>query len=67
MSKFQDFMQKSQKILMFTSLVFLIICLGATIWAASVLHDSSLYLYAAVFVLAIIWFSVTIYRSFKKK
>jgi len=66
MSKFQDFMQKSQKILMFTSLVFLIICLGATIWAASVLHDSSLYLYAAVFVLAIIWFSVTIYRSYRK-
>jgi hypothetical protein len=60
-------MQRTQKILMFTSLVFLIICLGATIWAASVLNDSSLYLYAAVFVLAIIWFSVTIYRSFKKK
>lgn len=66
MSKFQDFMQKSQKILMFTSLVFLIICLGATIWAASVLHDSSLYLYAAIFVIAIIWFSVSIYRSYKK-
>ena len=66
MSKFQDFMQKSQKILMFTSLVFLIICLGATIWAASVLHDSSLYLYAAIFVLAIIWFSVSIYRTYKK-
>lgn len=67
MSKLQSFIQKSQKILMFTSLVFLIICLGATIWAASVLHDSSLYLYAVVFVLAIIWFSITIFKSFKKK
>ena len=66
MGKFQRILQKSQKILMFTSLFFLFVCLGATIWAASVLNDNSLYIYAAVFVLAIIWFSITIYRSFKK-
>lgn len=60
-------MQKLQKTLMILSLIFLVICLGASIWAASVSGDSSLYMFAVVFLLAIVWFSITIYKSFKKK
>ncbi len=60
-------MARLQKILMIVSFVFLFICLGATIWAAVVTNDTSLYIYAAIFVLAIIWFGITIYRSYKKK
>lgn len=60
-------MQKLQKTLMILSLIFLVICLGASIWAAIVLTDSALYMFAVIFLLAIVWFSITIYKSFKKK
>lgn len=66
MTKLQEILQKCQKVLMILSLVFMVLCLIATIWVASVLHDSSMYLYSVVFVLAIIWFSITIYKSYKK-
>lgn len=59
-------MAKLQKILMMTSFVFTLICLGATIWAAVATHDPSFYIYSAVFVLAIIWFGITIYKSYRK-
>lgn len=59
-------MQRIQKILMMASLLFIVICLGATIWAALALHDPSFYLYTVVFILAFIWFGITIYKSFKK-
>lgn len=58
-------MSRLQRILMITSLCFLVICLGATIWAAYVLHDLSMLMYAAIFILAIIWFSITLYKSRK--
>ncbi|MBQ8675928.1 MAG: hypothetical protein IJ139_00440 [Bacteroidaceae bacterium] len=56
-------MSKLQRILMITSLCFLVVCLGGAIWASCILHDPSLLMYAAVFALAIVWFSVTIYKS----
>lgn len=56
-----------QKILLIAAVIFLCICLGATIWAAVVTQDPSFYIYAAIFVLAIIWFSITIYKSYKRK
>ncbi len=59
-------MAKLQKILMIASLVFTLICLGATVWAAIVTHDPSFYLYSALFVLAIVWFGITIYKSYRK-
>lgn len=58
-------MNKLQRILMIVSLVVLVICLGATIWVVSITHDPSLWLYAAVFVLAIVWFGITIFKSRK--
>ncbi len=58
-------MNRLQRIFMYLSLCFLVICLGATIWAVYILHDPSMWMYAAVFALAIIWFSVTIYKSRK--
>ncbi len=55
-----------QKILMMASLVFILICLGATVWAAIATDDPSFYIYSAVFVFAIIWFGITIYKSYRK-
>lgn len=51
---------------MVASLVFILICLGATVWAAIATDDPSFYIYSAVFVFAIIWFGITIYKSYRK-
>lgn len=51
---------------MIASLVFMVICLGVTIWAATYTNDASFYAFSAFFVFAIIWFSITIYKSYKK-
>ena len=56
-------MERIRKILMIISLCFLVICLGVAIWAAQ--YDPSLWLYSAVFALAIVWFAITIYKSRK--
>jgi len=60
-------LSKLQKVLMITSLVFVVICLGVSVGAAIVLNDSSFYFYAAVFALATVWIGITIYNSYKKK
>ena len=56
-------MERIRKILMTVSLCFLVVCMGAAIWAAQ--YDPSMWMYAAVFALAIVWFSITIYKSRK--
>ncbi len=59
-------MAKIQKILMIVSLAFMVICLGATVWAATYFNDASFYGFSAFFVFAIIWFGITIYKSYRK-
>ncbi len=59
-------MVRLQKILMIASLVFTLVCLGATVWAAVVTGDPSFYLYAVLFVFAAVWFGITVYKSYRK-
>lgn len=54
------------KLMMWLSFVFVIICLGASLWMAFVLKDTMSYMMAGIFFIAIIWTALNL-RSLKKK
>ena len=55
-------MNKLNKILLIISLAFCTICLGASIWMASVLHDSMSYGIVAIFAIGIVWLLLSMFR-----
>ena len=60
-------MNQLNKWVLITSLVFCIVCLIGSIWMASVLRDSTSYVMTVIFVLAVIWLAVNVWRSWKQK
>lgn len=52
---------------MLLSFIFVTICFGASIWMAITLKDITSYLIVLLFFLAIVWFGINLYKSFKKK
>ncbi len=56
-------MNPIHRILLTVSLVFCLICLGACIWIASVLRDTTSYCMAGFLLLAVIWIAVNLLRS----
>lgn len=59
-------MNKLNRIVLVVSLVFCVLCLGASIWMASVLRDTASYTMTAIFLLATMWLGVNVWRSRKE-
>lgn len=58
-------MEKLKKIFMITSLIFLIVCFGASIWLYTVLPDTVSIVIMAIFFLALIWFGFNVKNILK--
>lgn len=59
-------MDKLKKILMVTSLVFIALCFGASVWLYSVLHDTTSIIIMAVLFVALMWYAFNVHNMFKK-
>ena len=59
-------MDKLKKILMVTSLVFIALCFGASVWLYSVLHDTTSIIIMAVLFVALMWYAFNVHSMFKK-
>ena len=56
-------MNQLNKWVLIASLVFCVLCFAASIWMASVLRDSTSYVMTVIFLLAVIWLAVNVWRS----
>lgn len=56
-------MWKLSKIMLFVSFVLVLVCLGASIWVATVLKDTTSYLIVTIFALAAIWLGINMFRK----
>ena len=56
-------MNQLNKWVLIASLVFCVLCLAASIWMASVLRDSTSYVMTVIFLLAVVWLAVNVWRS----
>ncbi len=51
---------------MVTSLVFIALCFGASVWLYSVLHDTTSIIIMAVLFVALMWYAFNVHSMFKK-
>lgn len=58
-------MEKLKKAFMVMSLVFIALCLGASIWLYAVLQDTTSMIVMVVFFLALIWFGFNVRNILK--
>lgn len=59
-------MNQLNKWVLVASLVFCLLCLAGSIWMASVLRDTASYAMTVIFLLAVIWLGVNVWRSRKQ-
>lgn len=59
-------MERLKKIFMVMSLVFIVLCFGASVWLYSVLKDSTSMVIMAVLFVAMIWYALNVRSIFKK-
>lgn len=60
-------MERIKKIFMVMSLVFIVLCFGASVWLYSVLKDSTSMVIMAVLFVAMIWYALNVRSIFKKE
>ena len=60
-------MERLKKIFMVMSLVFIVLCFGASVWLYSVLKDSTSMVIMAVVFVAMIWSALNVRSIFKKE
>ncbi|MDO5761575.1 MAG: hypothetical protein Q4P12_02825 [Bacteroidales bacterium] len=60
-------MERLKKIFMVMSLVFIVLCFGASVWLYSVLKDSTSMVIMAVLFVAMIWYALNVRSIFKKE
>ncbi|MBQ6965724.1 MAG: hypothetical protein IJP82_08580 [Bacteroidaceae bacterium] len=58
-------MEKLKKLFMILSLVFIVICFGASIWLYVVLRDTMSFIIMVIFFLALIWFGFNVRNMLK--
>ena len=58
-------MEKLRKVFMLLSLVFIVICFGASIWLYVVLQDTMSMVMMVVFFLALLWFGFNVRNLLK--
>lgn len=58
-------MEKLKKIFMVLSLVFIVLCFGASIWLYVVLQDTMSLVMMVVFFLALVWFGFNVRNLLK--
>ena len=58
-------MEKLKKIFMITSLLFIVVCFGASIWLYTVLPDTMSIIIMVIFFLAIVWFAFNVKNMLK--
>lgn len=58
-------MDKLKKVFMTISLVFIVLCFGASIWLYSVLQDNMSLVMMVAFFLALIWFGINVRNIYK--
>lgn len=58
-------MDKLKKVFMTISLVFIVICFGASVWLYSVLQDNMSLVLMVAFFLALIWFGINVRNIYK--
>lgn len=58
-------MEKLKKIFMITSLLFILVCFGASIWLYTVLPDTMSIIIMAIFFLALVWFGFNVRNMLK--
>ena len=58
-------MEKLKKIFMITSLLFILVCFGASIWLYTVLTDTMSIIIMAIFFLALVWFGFNVRNMLK--
>lgn len=58
-------MEKLKKIFMITSLLFIVVCFGASIWLYTVLPDTMSIIIMAIFFLALVWFGFNVRNMLK--
>jgi len=58
-------MEQLKKIFMILSLVFIVLCFGASIWLYVVLQDTMSIVLMVVFLLALIWFGFNVRNMLK--
>ena len=58
-------MDKLKKVFMTISLVFIVICFGASVWLYSVLQDNMSLTLMVAFFLALIWFGINVRNIYK--
>lgn len=60
-------MERLKKIFMVMSLVFIVLCFGASVWLYSVLKDSTSMVIMEVLFVAMIWYALNVRSIFKKE
>ena len=58
-------MEQLKKIFMITSLLFIVVCFGASIWLYTVLPDTMSIIIMAIFFLALVWFGFNVRNMLK--
>lgn len=58
-------MDRLKKLFMTLSLVFIVVCFGASIWLYSVLQDTMSLVLMVVFFLALVWFGMNVRNIYK--
>ncbi|MBR6201455.1 MAG: hypothetical protein IKQ62_00450 [Bacteroidaceae bacterium] len=58
-------MEKLKKIFMITSLLFIVVCFGASIWLYTVLPDTMSIIIMVIFFLALVWFGFNVRNMLK--
>ncbi|MBP3214366.1 MAG: hypothetical protein J6M19_05975 [Bacteroidaceae bacterium] len=58
-------MEKLKKIFMLLSLLFIVLCFGASIWLYTILPDTTSIVIMVIFFLALIWFGFNVRNILK--
>ena len=58
-------MERLRKIFMILSLVFIVVCFGASIWLYTVLQDTMSIVIMIVFFLGLVWFGINVRNLLK--
>jgi hypothetical protein len=60
-------MEKAKKILMLASLVFIALCLGASVWLYIVLRDTMSMVMMCIFFVALVWYGFNVRSMWRKE